>query len=92
MGASCPWAIASTDYVVRVTSEEGKIGRGHLSRFQDPEEPIPVIVTPDGTLWVSTKEDGVSHFDGQTWTTYTEEDGLASNTGEGLRPLCRCGL
>ena len=33
------------DYVVRITSDEGLIGRGHLSRFQDPEEPIPVIVT-----------------------------------------------
>jgi len=38
------------DYVVRVTSEEGKIGKGHLSRFQDPEEPMPVIVTTSKLL------------------------------------------
>jgi len=38
------------DYVVRVTSEEGKIGKGHLSRFQDPEEPVPVIVTTSKLL------------------------------------------
>ena len=38
------------NYVVRITSEEGKIGRGHLSRFQDPEEPVPVIVTTSKLL------------------------------------------
>jgi len=38
------------NYVVRVTSEEGKIGKGHLSRFQDPEEPMPVIVTTSKLL------------------------------------------
>jgi len=30
-------------------------------------------------LWFGTA-DGVSRFDGQTWTTYTEEDGLADNS------------
>ena len=38
------------DYVVRVTSEEGQIGKGHLSRFMDPEEPMPVIVTTSRLL------------------------------------------
>lgn len=38
------------NYVVRVTSDEGKIGKGHLSRFQDPEEPMPVIVTTSKLL------------------------------------------
>jgi type I restriction enzyme R subunit len=38
------------NYVVRVTSEEGKIGKGHLSRFQDPEEPMPVVVTTSKLL------------------------------------------
>jgi type I restriction enzyme R subunit len=38
------------NYVVRVTSDEGQIGRGHLSRFQDPEEPMPVIVTTSKLL------------------------------------------
>jgi type I restriction enzyme R subunit len=38
------------NYVVRVTSDEGPIGKGHLSRFQDPEEPMPVIVTTSKLL------------------------------------------
>ena len=33
------------DYVVRIVSEEGDIGKGHLSKFMDVDEPIPVIVT-----------------------------------------------
>lgn len=37
-------------YVARVVSEEGKIGRGHLSNFQDPEKPAPVILTTSKLL------------------------------------------
>ncbi len=33
------------DYAVRIVSEEGDIGKGHLGRFMDIDEPIPVIVT-----------------------------------------------
>lgn len=33
------------DYAVRIVSEEGDIGKGHLSRFMDIDEPIPVVVT-----------------------------------------------
>jgi len=38
------------DYVCRVTSEEGKTGRGHLSRFQDVETTSPVILTTSKLL------------------------------------------
>ena len=38
------------DYVCRVTSDEGGIGRGHLSRFQDVEQPMPVILTTSQLL------------------------------------------
>lgn len=38
------------DYVVRVTSEEGSIGRGHLGRFQEPEKTAPVILTTSQLL------------------------------------------
>ena len=38
------------DYVCRVTSEEGQIGRGHLSRFQDVEATSPVILTTSQLL------------------------------------------
>jgi type I restriction enzyme R subunit len=33
------------DFVERVTSDEGDIGRGHLSNFQEPERSTPVILT-----------------------------------------------
>jgi type I restriction enzyme, R subunit len=38
------------EYVARVTSDEGSIGRGFLSKFQDPEEPYPVILTTSQML------------------------------------------
>jgi type I restriction enzyme R subunit len=38
------------DYVCRVTSDEGGIGRGHLSRFQDVEQRSPVILTTSQML------------------------------------------
>ena len=39
-----------SDYVCRVTSEEGQIGRGHLSRFQELETVSPVILTTSKLL------------------------------------------
>ena len=39
-----------SDYVVRIVSAEGKIGIRHLGRFQDPEQPLPVIVTTSKLL------------------------------------------
>lgn len=38
------------DYVARVTSEEGKVGKGHLSRFQELESTSPVILTTSQLL------------------------------------------
>jgi type I restriction enzyme R subunit len=38
------------DYVCRVTSDEGDVGRGHLSRFQDIESHSPVILTTSQLL------------------------------------------
>jgi ligand-binding sensor domain-containing protein len=35
-----------------------------------------IAVDGEGAIWFGT-DGGVSRFDGQTWTTYTEEDGLA---------------
>ena len=36
------------------------------------------IQDSDGTYWFGTS-DGVSKFDGTSWTTYTTSDGLVSN-------------
>jgi type I restriction enzyme R subunit len=38
------------DYVVRVVADEGDIGRGHLSRFQELEKVTPVVVTTSKLL------------------------------------------
>jgi type I restriction enzyme R subunit len=38
------------DYVCRVTSDEGDIGRGHLGRFQDVDTKTPTIVTTSQLL------------------------------------------
>lgn len=38
------------DYVARVTSDEGAIGRGHLSNFQDLERRTPTILTSSQLL------------------------------------------
>ncbi|HJW74199.1 MAG TPA: type I restriction-modification enzyme R subunit C-terminal domain-containing protein, partial [Thermoleophilia bacterium] len=39
-----------SDYVCRVTADEGDVGRGHLSRFQDVERDTPVILTTSKLL------------------------------------------
>lgn len=39
-----------SDYVCRVTAEEGDIGRGHLGRFQELETTTPVILTTSQLL------------------------------------------
>ncbi|HUN99537.1 MAG TPA: DEAD/DEAH box helicase family protein [Bradyrhizobium sp.] len=38
------------DYVCRVTADEGDIGRGHLSRFQDIDTKVPTILTTSQLL------------------------------------------
>lgn len=38
------------DYVARVTADEGAIGRGHLSKFQDLETNTPAILTSSQLL------------------------------------------
>ena len=38
------------DYVCRITADEGDIGRGHLSRFQDVETRMPTLVTTSQLL------------------------------------------
>jgi len=38
------------DYVCRVTADEGDVGRGHLSRFQELETESPVILTTSKLL------------------------------------------
>lgn len=46
--------IRDPDYCVRVTSDEGDIGRAYLERFQDNDKTIPTILTSSQmlTTWV----------------------------------------
>lgn len=43
-------AIKDSDYCVRVTSDEGEIGRRFLEKFQDNDKDIPVILTSSQML------------------------------------------
>lgn len=43
-------AVRHPDYVCRVTADEGDIGRGHLSRFQDVDTRTPAILTTSQLL------------------------------------------
>jgi type I restriction enzyme R subunit len=38
------------NYIARVVSDEGSVGRGHLDDFQDPEKDVPVILTTSQML------------------------------------------
>ena len=38
------------DYAVRIVSLEGDVGKGHLGKFMDIDEPIPVVVTTSRLL------------------------------------------
>ena len=38
------------EYIVRIVSDEGDIGKGHLSKFMDIDEQIPVVVTTSKLL------------------------------------------
>jgi type I restriction enzyme, R subunit len=40
----------NSDYVCRITSDDGDIGRGHLDRFQDVEKRTPTLVTTSKLL------------------------------------------
>jgi ligand-binding sensor domain-containing protein len=47
---------------------------------RDANEIYTSAVAPDGAVWFGTLCCGVTRFDGKSWTTYTTDNGLASNT------------
>jgi len=50
-----------------------------MSIAGQPDERGPSIAfAPDSSLWVGTYNDGIYHFDGQTWITYSLGEGLPS--------------
>ena len=46
-------------------------------RFID-DNVTSIDIDGEGTVWFGTTE-GISSFDGNRWTSYTEEDGLIKN-------------
>ena len=62
------------DYVCRVTSDEGDIGRGHLSRFQELETATPVILTTSQLLSTgidvqTCKNIALARVEGRSWNS-----------------------
>ncbi|HKI82425.1 MAG TPA: two-component regulator propeller domain-containing protein, partial [Pseudodesulfovibrio sp.] len=45
----------------------------------NPNYVFSLYITADDQVWAGTWGGGVSHFDGQRWSNYTEDDGLAGN-------------
>ena len=59
-------------------------GKGHWQTFGIPDglsSPIVLAIVEDrkGDLWFGTFGGGVSHYDGETFTTFNTEDGLVDN-------------
>lgn len=48
-----------------------------------PSMKLIIVVAPNGALWFGTVSD-VSRFDGESWTTFTKDDGLASNYAQSV--------
>ncbi|MCB1876722.1 MAG: hypothetical protein KDH88_12185 [Chromatiales bacterium] len=45
----------------------------------NPNYVFAVLLDKNDELWAGTWGGGVAHFDGKTWTNYTDADGLAGN-------------
>ena len=51
-----------------------------ITAFHGLSSFVPAMVKDrNGDLWFSTYGEGVSRYDGETWMTYTTQDGLAQN-------------
>ncbi len=45
---------------------------------------VCISIAPEGDLWCGTDRKGLLHFDGEFWTVYTTENGLAENEIQSL--------
>jgi ligand-binding sensor domain-containing protein len=45
----------------------------------NPNYVFALVAAQDDSIWAGTWGGGVSHFDGDTWTNYTKEQGLSGN-------------
>ncbi len=81
-----PSAVTGTGQGTRLTEVEFVVREGEGGRVAKgiPHNVIGGGIAEDlaGNLWVATSG-GLSRFDGQTWTTFDQEDGLSSR-GSGI--------
>jgi ligand-binding sensor domain-containing protein len=73
---------AHRDGVVRLAAD-GSVSRydatSGLGNSSDSEARC-LAESPDGTIWVGTRQGGLSKFDGTGWTTLTTDNGLPSQS------------
>ena len=64
----------------RFTTRDGLAHNGVWAIAKDEEGNLWFGTSSGGNLWFGTDGGGVSRYDGETFTTFTTDDGLASNT------------
>ena len=45
---------------------------------------LQILIHSDGSLWCSTTENGIYHFDNQTFTNYSTKNGMANDNSVSL--------
>lgn len=59
--------------------QKAEQGLGEVKVAYNPNYIVAIDVAPDGAVWVGTWGAGLNRFDGETWTTWTVQDGLPGN-------------
>lgn len=67
------------DYSRHHAQQKKEQGLTGVSTAYNPNYVVSMAVRSDNDIWVGTWGAGLSHFDGENWTTLTELDGLPSN-------------
>jgi ligand-binding sensor domain-containing protein len=54
--------------------------------WDDPDifYPLGVVAVRDSSIWLSSYQQGIKHFNGEDWILYTTADSLASNTANDI--------
>ncbi len=66
-----------------ITAVVSQGGGGTSAQGPAPGSTGKIVIDPDSSLWVNTAS-GLSHFDGESWTTFTTRDGLADGSRWGV--------
>ena len=60
----------------------GGPGQGHWRIYDEADAPVQLesmLQDQQGYLWFATRTSGAYHYDGQSWTNFATQDGLASD-------------